>query len=309
MSVTAQSTQTQTPANGSTVTITKPTGLSVGDLMVAHIGLVATGGTGSIDLVSGWTNVYVNSVGNYNTRIMYKVADSSDVATTNFAFTGGGTSPQSGGGLYRITGQSTILLVESSNSHAYNDPTNIDVDAHVTPSRANSLLLMLSGYLLGTGAGTFSGQAIAVSNPSWTEDYDIRYSSNAICSMFGAHASRPEITSTGNASFTVSGSVSGNNGLVTMVVIAPPAPTTVVGVAGHLIFTGGTQVIKFGVKVLINAAHLVFTGGLQVLKRTLNWGNQSKNTSSWSDQSKNSTSWTNQSKNPTTWVDEDKTDE
>jgi hypothetical protein len=209
---------TNTVASGSgTVVINKPTGLQVNEVMVAHI--ANGGGAGSaVALKSGWTNIAATTVTNHAQRVMYKIADASDVAASDFTFnvSGEGENQYKGGAIFRITGSALINFVDSTNNAGYAGTSSINVDAHVTPTNANSLLLMLTSFNASTSGDAFSNQAIATSNPSWTEHYDFGYT-NGFCSMMGASAVRPETTSTGNTSFNTI--YTPNAGTLVMVVI------------------------------------------------------------------------------------------
>src|SRR5690349_11871893 len=115
MAVAFQSVQTAS-ASSTTITITKPVSLAVGDLMVAH--LVATGTsaqeTATVSL-TGWTAISGTGQGdagaNTCTRNLphYKIADSSDVAASNFTFTWT-ASMALRGAIYRITGANPTPL-------------------------------------------------------------------------------------------------------------------------------------------------------------------------------------------------------
>lgn len=77
----------------------KPTGLAVGDTMLA---IMVAEATQNLASPAGWTTVGDSDTATYTkTRAFSKVADSSDVAASNFTFTG---TDIRGGILYRITG-------------------------------------------------------------------------------------------------------------------------------------------------------------------------------------------------------------
>ena len=89
MSFTVRNTQSATTAGGSTLTITKPTGLTVGDLMTAVIG---KDDDPALDTVpSGWSTRGTNgtTTGNDVRSGLYsKIADAADVAASNFVWGG-----------------------------------------------------------------------------------------------------------------------------------------------------------------------------------------------------------------------------
>lgn len=82
--------------------LTKPTGLAVGDFMVA---IVVAETIANLASPGGWTNQGSRDTATYaKTTLFTKVADSGDVAASNFTFTG---TDIRGGILYRITGAAT----------------------------------------------------------------------------------------------------------------------------------------------------------------------------------------------------------
>lgn len=102
------------------LTITKPTGLAVGDLLVFILGLFGSSGTiNEPSIPTGWTEA-VELNGTTDERryltIMYKIANSSDVAASNFTF----SSPSESGNIYgygsliRITGHHPTTPVKSA---------------------------------------------------------------------------------------------------------------------------------------------------------------------------------------------------
>ena len=88
MSFTHRNTQVGTNVNFTSVTITKPTGLAVGDLMIACISKDDDPG---ITPPSGWTELrhYGTTTGiDQRTWLGYKIATSADVSASTFAWTG-----------------------------------------------------------------------------------------------------------------------------------------------------------------------------------------------------------------------------
>ena len=141
--VAVASTSTKAYASGSTITINKPTGLAVGDLMVAFVHKI-DGDVGTCTL-TGWTAIDsyddTSATGDYMFSLS-KIADSADVAASNFTFTLGETK-STGGAILRITGFNNINPV---NTFAHgNDGTNntnqIFSGGAITPSE-NGLIIM-----------------------------------------------------------------------------------------------------------------------------------------------------------------------
>jgi hypothetical protein len=73
-------------SNNDTVTMTKPTGLTIGDLLVA----VITTNDQTVTAPSGWTqlfNIQGTASATWRTRLYYKIATSTETAASNFTFT------------------------------------------------------------------------------------------------------------------------------------------------------------------------------------------------------------------------------
>lgn len=158
------------------VTLAKPSGLAVGDLMVA---VIAATRSGSIDTKPGWTEIIdATYTSNFITKALWKYADAADVAANEFLFdTTSVTNPRTGGGvLYRITGAPSsdpkLLTATGLNSNQQ----TVSISCNLTPyideglaiiviSQSDSVSHQVSGgyYVAGTG----------ISNPTWTERFDL----------------------------------------------------------------------------------------------------------------------------------------
>lgn len=154
-------------ASTNTVNVTKPTGLSVGDLLLALVGGTADSGSPAIDTPSGWTKSADNSNNSVCSAILWKIADSSDAAASNFTFShsGGGSSFAIYAVLSRITGHSSTAPI--SGAQCTHNTTTFNVSPQVTDA-----LLLLGGAKKVSGGSGWSGYTISGSNPTWTEIAD-----------------------------------------------------------------------------------------------------------------------------------------
>lgn len=276
--------------SGNSLTITKPTGLAAGNLLIAHLSAVRTGtpNADGWDTPSGWTSLIstsssVNSNSSSGMTVFYKIADSSDAAASNFSFVkNGNNSTRVIGSLYRISGGSTVTG-NSAIANANATPTFTNT---VTPS-ADSLLLFLTTVSEPSPvSGSVSGYAITTSNPSWTEVYDsVSVVTNGGLHA-GAYASRPEATATGDSTCTYVTTY--QNSIGAIVAIAPQIDVTVTGSTGNLTLTGNAGSVTGSATI---------TGATGVLTLTGNAGTHSSPTPAWDTQDKSSVgTWTNQSK-------------
>lgn len=292
--------------NNSTVTIAKPTGLAVGDLMVVFLGHGDRNGTiGSptwsgdvtwLDLsgVSGFSNAYSNSSDDGNRTshggAAYKIADSADVAKTNFVFTHSSTASTiraNGGIIFRIDGHEASSPVGASLSAQKVEDDTPDFATGITPTES-SLLFMFNVLSLDQNATvqTMSGYAITTSNPSWTENFE---SLSAETGMSTASATRPETTSTGawNYSTTNNGTANLSDHVSFLIAIKPNINITVTAVP--IIANCSMPVPTVTGGATVTAVPLIANVSMPVPV-------VSTPTPTWSNQSKSSTSWTNQSK-------------
>lgn len=286
MAVAIASSSTNTAVASSSIVITKPTGLAVGDLMIACIHMYWTGGDREVNLASGWTTIAVglrihNGGENNGTAMgsMYKIADSSDVAASDFTFSTTGTGSLAGCVL-RITGMSPSAPINTHNETATDNGGSGGSFSFsgITPTFADCMLLLFAGTRNSTSHSTY---AIATSNPSWTELFDI----SATFSL--AYAIRPETTATGNASYAIGGAGSGTDALGTIIAIKPATDVTVSPSVINSTGTVQTPTISGGATVspsTINATGAVLTPA-------------DAGQADWSAQDKSDTAtWTNQSK-------------
>lgn len=180
-------------ADASGVTISKPSGVIDGELLIA---IIAFQSGKSVSTPSGWT-LKQNSGAQVEISVYWKIA-SSEPASWLWQFTTG--TGNIGGVVLRVSGNKSTPADQSAAGSFANTATP-SVANTITPSAANSLLVMAIAAKDFSSAGA-SGYAIATSNPSWTERADI---ANANFSLAVATAVRPEVTATGNSSAILTG--------------------------------------------------------------------------------------------------------
>lgn len=253
----------------STSVVTKPTSLAVGDLMIGQTVSIGEGVSVSASTTpSGWTLHGSKSwSGDGNTcyqTIFYKVADSSDVAASNFSFSSSGNSTYFCAAVARISSPSETYQISDSTG--------------LTPTRASGLFLICAaggGGGTATGDPTFSGYSIATDDPTWTEQHDTPddITSSGFDGGFAmASATRTEVTATGTVSVTQTGG--GGEGTVQIIEIAPQQSVSdspaVVALAFRLLQV--VQVIRN--KFTLNSPTTTVTD-------TVSYTNESKNSASW----------------------------
>lgn len=180
MAVVIQSASAGTWANTGSVTITKPSGLAEGDLMLACI--VASDDTGSTvtspSTPSGWTagSPSLNSVGAstlLKMRTYYKEADAGDVAASDFTFGTITSGDWINGCILRITGAVNSSPIYKWDSDAdTTDDSTLSGSISVNTTVDNSLVLMFWAGRDSVGSPTTSGYTVSGTNPTWTERID-----------------------------------------------------------------------------------------------------------------------------------------
>ena len=316
MAIAFQSVQTATGGGASSVTITKPVSLAVGDLMVAHI-TNRNDPQRSITTLSGWTIIGTEATtvadgSNVQTiKCMYKIADSGDVAATNFTFSFSGAATHFGGAIFRITGHNSLTPIDAvaqSSTGADDTPAYSGVD----PTYADSFFLFLtcSNGASGGSALTTASYAFTTDNPSWTEAYDL-WPDGPVGSdrlnLSGAYANRSAATATGNATCTFSGDTPTFDSVGFIIAIRPIVDTTITPTTSTLTFTLNAPTITVQTVVTPSTFTLTFTLNEPTRTGSPLWDNlapknaisptnTSKNVASPSNVSKSSTTWTNTSK-------------
>ena len=203
-------------ANSTTCVIDKPTGLTVGDLMIAQVVSKAPGT--AVTAPSGWTEIRQDVSGtSVRSALFWKIATSSDTSATNFIFTTG--SGSNGGAITAWYGHDPTIPIDANNGQGNAASTTV-TSPGITPSVANCVILMICGV---GDRNTQSGYAIATDNPAgWTEQYDLQINAGSKCALALGSATRPQTTATGNGTATTSASTA-NVGQLVAIRPAPPS--------------------------------------------------------------------------------------
>jgi hypothetical protein len=176
-----QSQNTSTGASVSSVTITKPTGLTSGDLMVAFLAMYdGASANRTFSTPSGWTLVTKSTEGSsrlVRTACFRKVADSGDVAASNFTFSLSGSASYVSGYLSRITGQiaSPSITIYESDDDNTTGGSSFSATTALTPATATNSLVMFNMACSASSPGSAPTTSAYATTPSmtWTELADI----------------------------------------------------------------------------------------------------------------------------------------
>lgn len=266
-----------------TLLVTKPTGLAVGDLMLCIIGIVQNAGNGSI---SGWTQILSTSDGgNYGMIVLYKIADSADVAASDFtiSYNAGGGDPIVAA-IVRATGTFTsganIQITSDINTAA---TTTHTFTPGLTPRSTSDLLILGS---LGRNSGSQSGYSITNNNPTWTERADILQSATGDdANLAVATATASAASDTGDYSVTLNTSAEALGYLIvvsdtTNVTVSPTVISVTTTVQAPAVSGSATVTVSSAVSVTTSVQAPTVTFPVS------DWTDQTKNTTTWTDQAK-----------------------
>lgn len=218
MAIAYQSKNSNGTTSGTTITVTKPTSTASGDLLIAH--LVVQDATASWTGLDGFTSINEVQGSGMASRICYKVADGTESDPFTFTTNANGSGDSKLAVVARITGarRNTSFVISANSGQANSSSTTVTTTA-LTPVEASSMLMFFASN---GDTRTTSGYAIATSNPSWTE---IEESSQGTLAFASAYALRPEITSTGSATATLS-SATANIGQMIVISEMPTGTTS-----------------------------------------------------------------------------------
>lgn len=270
------------------ITITKPSGLTAGDYMVAIIG---TSSDSSVQDVSGWTTLGSQLNGADARLTVYgKVADSSDAAASNFTFAvhsgNGAANDGMGGCLIAISGTAPVATTSfidfgtsggASATHTYS--------GGITPTVADSILIM-GTWGHGSASRTISNYAIATDNPTWTERMDDTEPVGTSYYVIGvATAPRSQTTATGDFSLDYSSTGDDSVGVLLAVLetqsvtVSPSVISTAMNIVAPTVAGGAT----------VTPTVVTMAGSVQaptVAVQDAKYNNQDKTSASWVNQDK-----------------------
>lgn len=214
----------------------KPSGLSVGDTLLAYAECRSNNsGTPVITLPSGFSIILsgnISSAADYFI-IGSKVADAGDVAASTFAFGGfpnAGSDDHGFAGLLKISGTNNFVLVDGTPGNANVSGTTSMSNGGTTPTFID-LFIMIAFHIQSTNGAAVgaSGYAVANSNPTWTEKSTSSAGTSDANNLGMSLATAPANTAgaTGNATAT-SASSAGTHKLVILAAKASDSTITYV---------------------------------------------------------------------------------
>lgn len=205
------------PAVNGSANIPKPTGLAVGDTMIAFF--CSNGSSISAHTPpAGWISLVSTAETDRQLSTVYsKTADAADVAASTYTFSSDGSSLVCGGIIARLTNVGVIAGTASGSVLAANASNTF---SGFTPSRPNTLFLFFVGLgRSGSSDSAYSSSSVSIAtdNPSWTKqtEYVLDVVNETHALAFWT-ATRSAATATGNLTHTYNdtGSTKSVNGLL-----------------------------------------------------------------------------------------------
>jgi hypothetical protein len=222
--------------NTDTLTVNAPTGVVLGDLLVATTGVYTGDGVSdptSFDTPVGWIEVENNRFDNEMVAaIFYKIADASDVLATDFDFTTDNAvsgTDQIIGQIIRASGQNTLNPLADSSTYGDISADSSSFSAthpSFTPA-TNGVLVVVNifGRWISGGTGRSVSNQNLVSGAVLTEGIDIGSTDggggNVVSSAYGIQATAQEITG-----YTADFNVATNDHFGQIAIFTPPVDAT-----------------------------------------------------------------------------------
>lgn len=269
-------------ADTTSVVITKPTGLAVGDLMIAFLGKgdAINPGTSDIQTASGWTARGNIKNGDGELNVQSKVADSADVAASNFTFTAD-EACSLGGALMRVSGFGRWEGVEFDFDGG---GTTISYTSAQTPLLANSLVV--TAFFGLSGSATSYSAYTSTPSITFTERADFNNTSASdgpsMAVATGVYSGTSQITAYGRTS-SVAHIDSG------CIIVITPATSPTVDISHLAIIPTVESVTASQVNVSTDVGHTAITPTLNGIE---------------TDNSSDRTQWVNEESTTTTWTNE-----
>lgn len=277
------------------LTITKPTGVAVGDLLVSVLYGVdanASINSGTWSLLSGWTNAITNNLdftggaSGVSCSIQYKLAGSSDVSASNYTFSHTNAETLRGY-IVRASGanQSNPLGATDSelNTTANSSTFTGNISAYTPPENGALVIMQVASRDSSDFSASFSGYTVP--NTSFTEAFELSVGDGSPIishgSAYGVQTTAAEITT-----YTATISRVHERHAGQLAIFLPPVNATgtnTLATATSTTFTQAGTCDTIGSNNLATATSQAFTQGGKGTTPT-QWTNEPATTTTWTNE-------------------------
>ena len=268
-------TATTAMIGGTTLTIARPTGLVINDVMIVQIVQSSNAKTLTDATATGWTKIAGSDIGSFTrsrcrATLLYKVANSMDVAAANFSFTMGTGSDNAVGGINAYSGVNPVNIFDVLPGAVYTNIINgqqLNATA-ITTQTANSAVIMFGAIFDNQALSTWSIATLPTAT-TLNELVDVQYNAALDIGMGTAWAIKATAGSTGNGTAAIAGATNPYNGaiLIALKDASSPGITSLSG--GNCV---GSSITITGTNLTGATAASVLIGGTPVTSITSNSG-------------------------------------
>jgi len=212
------------------VTVTAPTGITTGDLLVGSFTAFRSVGAVGADTPTGWTAVETGGSSKTKVNTFFKVAVLADESEVNYTFTATDAEEMEAS-ILRISGavSGSEITVSDLNTRTGDTSLTVSHTTTATPPTAESLIIICAGNgNFNIAAPVTTSKYTSTPTVTWTEQYDDGYQNGLSDGSSHAVATAPY---SGTTQFTdygyllsENGEVNGNVGV--LLIVSSPEDTT-----------------------------------------------------------------------------------
>lgn len=267
-----------------TVTMTKPTGLSVGDLMWLYLTCFSDTDPVSLTTPSGWTASNSETGGsNKKAYSFWKFADSADVAASNFSFTwtsSDSTPNVNGGVIVRISNVAPTPIRDSQENFSGTNTASFSSTVDVNPMVNDALYLLM--YFSRGDSNSPTAYTITGTNPTWTELFSVGDAGDMQATLAWGNATDATVIT--NVTVTLAAANSSNwINLVALSEQKDASGTSTTLEITPALYTGAATSGSSGTSTTLAITPTLYQG-VAASKQPTQWSNESKPSTDWSNE-------------------------
>ncbi|MCF8408397.1 MAG: T9SS type A sorting domain-containing protein [Crocinitomicaceae bacterium] len=201
-------TATTATSTTTSVTVTKPTGLAVGDVLIATINQADNDDNSlSNATLTGWQLIggakfYTSGNNEWWGTVLYKVATASDVSASTFTFVGDGDANDMQASIIAFSGVDQTNPIDIAGTYTSSSTNNTSLTASTISTTINNAAVIMLAMI--SDNQTFNSGWVATSPTSLTELFDLPFDADLDMGIAGAWAIKPSAGATGDGSVTLS---------------------------------------------------------------------------------------------------------